>query len=353
MSVVSTYNEWDPLEEVIVGSAEGFRFPSWQEVLTGALPAKSWPTLRASAGMVFDAELLAGAERELESLCVVLERAGIEVRRPSNHDHSRPFSTPVWSMTSGLGAAMPRDLVLVAGDEIIETAPAWRSRYFETFAYRELFEMYFSRGAHWVSMPKPTLRSESYEQKRVVSHDYETLVTQVAERELTLDAADCVRCGSDIFVQRSSVTNRLGIEWLKRHLSRTFKVHEVRFDEAQPMHIDSTFLPIAPGKALANPERVREVPPDFRGWEVRYAPPPQGYNSHPMHLSSTWISMNILMINPETAIVDAEQSDLRSLLKNWGIDSIPLPFQHFGTMGGSFHCATLDIRRNGPIESYF
>lgn len=353
-STVSTYNEWDPLEEVIVGSTEGFRFPPWQEVMTGALPATSWAILRANAGLVFDADLLARAEKELESLCKVLENEGVEVRRPSVHDHSRAFSTPAWSATSGLGTSMPRDLVLVAGEEIIETASAWRARYFETFGYRELFEMYFAGGARWSSMPKPTLRGDSYEQKWVVaSDDSEIRVTQVAEREPTLDAADCVRCGADIFAQRSSVTNRLGIEWLRRHLSHTFKVHEVFFEDAQPMHIDSTFLPISPGKALANPERVKEIPAAFRGWEVRYAPPPQGYDSHPMHMSSTWISMNILMINPETAIVDAEQSELRSLLKDWGIDPIPLPFQHFGVLGGSFHCATLDIRRNGPIESYF
>jgi glycine amidinotransferase len=350
---VSSYNEWDPLEEVIVGSAEGFRYPGWQDVLTGGLPASSWPVLRDRASLPFSPDLLASAARELDSLCAVLEREGVTVRRPAAQDHSRPFSTPTWSVSSGLGAAMPRDLVLIAGEEIIETAPAWRARHFETFAYRDLFQNYFVAGARWSAMPKPVLSDNSYEQRPALIDGAQTVVTQAAEREPTLDAADCLRCGSDIFVQRSSVTNRLGLQWLRRHLGPTFRVHEISFDDAQPMHVDSTFLPISPGKALANPERVRRIPPAFRGWEIRYAPPPEGYRSHPMHLSSRWISMNILMINPETAVVDAEQTALRTLLKDWGIATIPLPFQHFGTLGGSFHCATLDIRRNGSIDNYF
>jgi len=40
-------------------------------------------------------------------------------------------------------------------------------------------------------------------------------------------------------------------------------------------------------------------------------------------------------------------------LKGWGFDPIPLEFLHFAPFGGSFHCATLDVRRQGSLESYF
>ena len=40
-------------------------------------------------------------------------------------------------------------------------------------------------------------------------------------------------------------------------------------------------------------------------------------------------------------------------LKDWGFDPIPAPFLSYGPFGGSFHCATLDVRRRGTLKSYF
>jgi N-dimethylarginine dimethylaminohydrolase len=55
--------------------------------------------------------------------------------------------------------------------------------------------------------------------------------------------------------------------------------------------------------------------------------------------------MNMLMVDPETAIVDAAQKQLISILNNHGIDVIPLSLSHSRTLGGGFHCVTLDLRR--------
>lgn len=58
--------------------------------------------------------------------------------------------------------ACPRDGVLVVGDEIIEAPVAWRSRMFEFYPYRKLFNDYFKRGAFWTAAPKPTMRDELF-----------------------------------------------------------------------------------------------------------------------------------------------------------------------------------------------
>jgi glycine amidinotransferase len=119
------------------------------------------------------------------------------------------------------------------------------------------------------------------------------------------------------------------------------------------MHIDSTFLPLAPGKVLANPQRAKSIPKAFSEWEVRFAPPPEGYIPSSLRFSSSWISMNVFMLNEEVPIVEANQAQLIAMLKAWGFDPVPVPFLRFGTLGGSFHCATLDIRRSGDLQRYF
>ena len=58
---------------------------------------------------------------------------------------------------------MPRDLLLVIGNEIIEAPMAWRSRFFEYRAYRSLIKEYFAKGAKWTAAPKPTMCDELYD----------------------------------------------------------------------------------------------------------------------------------------------------------------------------------------------
>ena len=55
--------------------------------------------------------------------------------------------------------------------------------------------------------------------------------------------------------------------------------------------------------------------------------------------------MNMLVLDPATVIIDAAQTKLITILKSHGIESIPLTLRHSRTLGGGFHCVTLDTRR--------
>lgn len=61
---------------------------------------------------------------------------------------------------------MPRDILLVVGDEIIEAPMAWRSRFFEYRAYRSLLKEYFRGGAKWTTAPKPLMSDDLYDEVR-------------------------------------------------------------------------------------------------------------------------------------------------------------------------------------------
>jgi N-dimethylarginine dimethylaminohydrolase len=70
---------------------------------------------------------------------------------------------------------------------------------------------------------------------------------------------------------------------------------------------------------------------------------PQAFEGFPY--ASKWIAMNMLVLDPETVIIDAAQTQLINILKSKGIDTIPLILSHSRTLGGGFHCVTLDTRR--------
>ena len=79
------------------------------------------------------------------------------------------YETPDFK-SQGMYAAMPRDILLVIGDEIIEAPMAWRTRFFEYRAYRKLMKEYFHAGAKWTTAPKPTMADELYDTVRSSVH---------------------------------------------------------------------------------------------------------------------------------------------------------------------------------------
>jgi len=348
---VNSYNEWDPLEEVIVGTVDGASFPSWHIALEPVLPSNQRETFRLNAGKPFPAERVAAASAELEEFVHILECEGVKVRRPESMDNLKSFTGLGWTST-GLYTAMPRDVLLVVGNEIIECPPAWRSRYFETCGYRPLLKEYFREGAKWSMAPKPELSDEQYDYTWTEPDEDEPTRLVITEFEPTFDAADFTRMGRDIIAQKSNVTNDFGIEWLQRHLGDQYRIHVLEFNDPHPMHIDATLVPMAPGKLLINPERVPNVPSIFKGWDVFHAPTPIIPDDHTLYMTSKWINMNILMLDEERVVVERQDEPMISALKRWGFKPVPCNFRNFNSFGGSFHCATLDVRRRGRLESY-
>eukprot|EP00754_Rhynchopus_humris_P044785 Rhum_TRINITY_DN4396_c0_g2::Rhum_TRINITY_DN4396_c0_g2_i1::g.14166::m.14166/K00613/GATM; glycine amidinotransferase len=283
---VGSHTEWDPLEEVIVGRIDGARIPEATSALEAVVPERYIEWFRENGGQPYAAEAVQAAAQELDHLSEVLRQEGVEVRRPEVMDFSVPYKTPDFECTGGMYAAMPRDVLLVVGNEIIEAPMAWRSRYFEFRSYRRLIKEYFKTGARWTAAPKPQMADSLYRgiDEWVGSGGEDAFVSIVTEDEPVFDAAEFTRFGRDLFVQRSHVTNEFGIEWMRRHLGDEYNITVLDFDDRNGMHIDGTFVPIGEGKLLINPAR-----PCLTGSEKSWygLPSPGSNTERRIHTSGT------------------------------------------------------------------
>lgn len=131
---VCSYNEWDPLEEVIVGRAENAHVPPFslevkvgigvsgrharlvpsnvwaifiQFILLATSPQantheKQWPFFQKYGGSSFPADHLKIAASEIEEMCNILRHEGVTVRRPERIDWSLMFKTPDFTSTGKL-----------------------------------------------------------------------------------------------------------------------------------------------------------------------------------------------------------------------------------------------------------
>ncbi|CAH8828496.1 unnamed protein product [Trichobilharzia szidati] len=354
-SPVNSWNEWDPLEEIIVGTPEYATVPHLLPEVKPCAAVNKHDFYIKNGGKYW-ADVIPKEHwqllcKQVEEFVKILELEGIKVVRPDPVDHKKSYKILDFE-SQGFYAAMPRDFLLIVGDEMIEATMTWRSRYFEFLAYRPLLLNYWRQGAKWTVAPKPTNFSKLIIDTPLPSNDGKV----TTESEPCFDAADFIRAGRDIFAQRSQVTNLSGIEWVRRHLApRGIKVHRLSFEDPRPMHIDATFSLVKPGIAIQNPDRPCHQTDIIRkaGWQVIDAPYPLMKKDHDMWLGSNWLSMNVLMLDPNRVIIESEETGMQELYRSFGVKPIPVKLRHANSIGGGFHCWTCDIRRKSKLESYF
>ena len=113
------------------------------------------------------------------------------------------------------------------------------------------------------------------------------------------------------------------------------------------VHIDSTISALREGFVVLNASRVTEAncPKAFDGWDKMWVTDceAQGFYQYPY--ASKWIGMNMFSVSPDTVIVDKHQKQLIKALEGNKFTVIPLELRHSRTLGGGFHCVTLDLHR--------
>lgn len=347
MSLVNVHTEWDPLEEIIVGSAINARIPVQDKGLYAIEYRQYYDNTAEIPSGQYIERVIDETEEDLHELVTILEKMGIKVRRPQITDHVKNFSTADWE-SDGLYNYCPRDLLLAIGDTIIETPMPLRCRFFETFAYKDILIEYLRSGSRWLSAPKPRLLDSMY-------NVFDPSKSALNNYEPAFDAANVLRVGKDLLYLVSNTGNELGYQWLQSTLGKEYRVHPC-YDLYAETHIDSTITLLRPGLVLLNPSRVNQsnMPVIFKNWDILWAPEmvDTGFIGGKPY-SSVWVGMNFFMINQNLAVIDKRQIPLINLIEKQKIDVIPLQLRHCRTLGGGFHCVTLDVRREGTFEDYF
>lgn len=302
--MIDSRNEWDPLEEIIVGSATYANWPSDDPVFAIEAEKTTWRETPVPSGPV-PQWIIDESNQDLDRLCDTLVSLGVKVRRPD----------PINFVTQrGMYNYCPRDRLLVAGSTIVDPAMMYPCRDMELAAYYDLVDS----AERYLHMP----RNEG----------------------MILDAANVCRLGHTWLYLESASGNRAAYEWLCQQFPE-ITIELCNFYAG--VHIDSTIVPLREGLVLLNASRVTEntVPKCLASWQKIWVEDvvPQDFYQYPY--ASKWIAMNMLVVDPQTVIADKYQTDLIKTLESHGFTVIPLELRHSRTLGGGFHCVTLDVRR--------
>ena len=364
MKIVNSWNDFDPLKHVIVGRADNSCIAPSEPASKAKVPLNR--PMRGMTGMR-PLETVEKANAQLDNLVKILEDHGVKVDRPEVMQWNQAVVTPHFMTGSMFGSMPPRDVLLTIGSDMISAPMSFRSRYFEFYAYSKLQREYFDKDPDfkWISAPRPELSDTSYDMtyfddsvtEDVLLERTAKLQMVTKEYEILFDAADVMRLGKDLFIQHGLTTNRKGMEWLRR-MYPDLRIHAVNFPgDPYPIHIDATFVPLKPGLILNNPQR--KLPKEQRkifeanGWEIIDAAKPFHKNPPPLCYSSVWLSMNCLVLDHKTVIVEASEYYQIEQMEQLGMNVIPIDFRDAYPFGGGIHCATADVYREGGCLDYF
>ena len=302
--MILTFNEWDPLKSVVVGDATDANWPSNDPVFALESEKTLWKETQVPSGPV-PQWIIDESNTDLQALADVLTKLGVEVIRPSLRDIA---------ITNGMYNYCPRDRLLVYGSTIVDCAM-----------------MYPCRDQEILCLDKVTSRT----------HDIRKMPQN---KGMIFDAANVCRMGNTWLYLESASGNKMAYEWLCEQFPEV-NIELCNFYAG--VHIDSTIVPVREGLVLLNGSRVNKdnCPKAFASWEKIYIDDvvPQDFYQYPY--ASQWIAMNMLTVDPTTIIVDKHQHTLIKLLEQQNFTVIPLELRHSRTLGGGFHCVTLDLVR--------
>jgi scyllo-inosamine-4-phosphate amidinotransferase 1 len=304
MLTINSWNEWDPLKEIIVGSATGANWPSQDPVFSQESKKTTWTESPVPSGAV-PQWIIDETNEDLQGLCDILISAGVKVHRPREMD---------FVSLGGMYNYCPRDRLLIAGDTVVDPAMMYPCRNMELEAYHSVVDS----AVRYLHMP----RNEG----------------------LVLDAANISRLNDKWLYLESASGNRAAAEWLADQFPN---IDIYGCDFYSGVHIDSTIVPLREGLVMLNASRVtpENCPEPLAQWDKIWIGDCVAQDFYQYPYASKWIGMNVLSIDPSTVIVDRAQKGIITSLESRGFTVIPHQLRHSRTLGGGFHCVTLDTWR--------
>ncbi|KAF7590392.1 hypothetical protein BBP40_002893 [Aspergillus hancockii] len=341
LPTVHADDEWSPLKAVIVGRAGRACFPSAPlPMIQATMPAAH--VHRFKPHSPFPEKLISKAETELDQFAAILEAEGIKVYRP-------PTGID-WLAEGGYTGAMPRDGLMSVKNVLIEACFAWscRSREIEIAYSSILNDVAKDSRVTIVQRPK-----SSFADALLLDDGTKKEPWVINNSRPAFDTADFMRFGTTIIGQYSHVTNQAGVDHIQQHLPEGYRIEMLEVDDPSAMHIDATILPLREGLLVYNPKKVTVASlrrhAVLANWDLHPYPfIPQERQPHeaPLYMTSPWLCLNALVLDGKRVVVEASDFKTIQFYESLGMQCIPCPFTHVNSIGGSFHCATVDLVRD-------
>ena len=284
--MVLSNNEWDPLQEVVLGTSIDMEW--FEDYKDFYQPGK------------VDQKIIQTTELELKSFQDTLESFDVRVLRPSKISYAA------------------RDTILIIGDKVIVTPIHSKMR-----------------------------SGEQSEILRLLPNDSNIIYAPNDDDSIMFDAANIIKADKDILYLVSSTGNIGGARWLQNTLGSSYRVHLIE-GAYSGSHIDSTIVFLQEGLVLLNGGRVTEnhLPDFLKMWDKIWVNETDIVDNNDPGAASKWMALNMFSIDQHNVIIDSKQNKVRDMLDGYSINTHGVTLTHSRYLLGGPHCVTLDTIRS-------
>lgn len=305
---VRAYNEWDRLESVLIGIADNIYFPGHHSIEEEATHSLAFRSLKRALYSALEGYRAPGFisnqfQRELNQFSAILKKEKITVLHP------KPVQ-PLPHEAAGLGQMFARDSILTVGETVILGQLQIEMRRKERRGFTKLVEDMILHGI------------------RVERLDY---------KGAYLEGGDVILDWPHVYVGIGKYgSNAAGAEWLQQVLGSTAQVIPVQILDPGILHLDCCLTLIGAGRGIIHRAALCDPLPaplddyDFIEIDAR---------------TRLELGGNILMLDPETIVLQSRHSALASVLNQRGYRCMLLPFNWHATLDGAFRCASAPLLR--------
>jgi hypothetical protein len=359
--MINSYTSWQPLEEVIVGSAYP---PDYFEFITD-------PQVRNQLQ-----QILAETEEDLTNLQRTIEQYGARVRRPTLTDKEIFLSSKINNEHVSVPPLTPRDWQISMGEKLLRTLPIKELN----DICRDYKDQVINPYNNWDGRTDPvTGKFVPFREQWETPWDPECVLSGAS-------ASCIVRVGRDIFLDNS--------EWLKPEQSRwiaenvlgsEYRIHEAVTDG----HGDAVFAILKPGVILSSKHDVNlHLEKDFPGWDIlrimdssidgalavgkfknqsntkawylQGQTPTEEFTNYVNTYLTEWtgfvaetvFDVNCLVLDESNVIFSAYNKNVFDFCEKHQINPIICELRHSYFWDGGVSCCTQDLRRRGGLETY-
>lgn len=343
--MINSYTSWQPLEEVIVGSAFP---PDYFDFIDNAQVRNQLQ------------QILAETEEDLQSLQRVIEQYGARVRRPSLQDKNRFQTYQTKGIPVSLPPLTPRDWQISLGQKLLRI-----------ISVPDLDDICNDFMDQVINPHTPLNTNDSWD----------------ADCILNGASASCiVRVGRDVFFDNSDYLKPEQTRWIVDNvLGSEYRIHEAVTDG----HGDAVFAILKPGVILSSKHDINlNLAGDFPGWDVHkvwdssilaamevgkfkqenfngrwyvtgQTPTPEFadyvdtyLNKWTGFVSETVFDVNCLVLDEENVVFSAYNKEVFDFCRRHRINPIISELRHSYFWDGGISCCTQDLRRRGGLETY-
>jgi len=354
---MAIWTEWDPLQEIIVGTCPPENF--YDSVIGDE---KALPLLQT---------ILRETREDLDKLASMLQSMGVTVHRPKVLPFERGINIAGFVSKNPVAPIVPRDQYLVYGDKIVQTYTSMPDRWLESLAYYDIFRQMFQDGHEWVSMPPPLL--ENFPDNTIWYSDGHNRYHGVMADRILWHTATMFKCGDALITNTNGPGNNLGLDWMQRQYPSARILPNINSVQCNIGHIDHGFFMTDDNTVFA--ETARWVPECLRNAKKEiislhdYVDTPsfaeydkllkQSDGKFTYDYLSKWMDewrgyiqevafdFNVLVVDSKNIFISNAQPKLQEVLDKRGITCHVAPIRHNHFWDGGIHCLTLDIKRNG------